>query len=33
VYLPAAARYFFVVPGDVLRGAQNITRNKKNMLE
>jgi hypothetical protein len=24
---------FFFVPGDVLRGAQNITRNQKNLLE
>ena len=29
--MPAAARYF--VLGDVLRSAQNITKNKKNLLE
>jgi hypothetical protein len=29
VYLPAAARYFFFSLGDVLRGAQNITKREE----
>ena len=31
--MPAAARYFFLCLGDFLRGAQKITKTKKNLLE